>query len=93
MTESEIYANPLRIQGLADEIRTFVDHLRGEVSKMQSGIHELGGTWRDNEYTKFKRSFDRLKDELEKIDQEVVRREPELAEDARLLVDYLSKGQ
>jgi len=93
MTEAEIYANPQRIQALADEIRGFVDRLRGEMEKMQTGIHELGGTWRDNEYTKFKQSFDRLKEELEKIDQDVTRREPELKEDAQLLLSYLNKDR
>lgn len=93
MTEAEVYADPHRIQALADELRTFVNGLRTDLEKMKNGLHELGGTWRDNEYAKFKRTFDRLSDELEKTDQELGRREPELKEDARLLLEYLSKSE
>jgi uncharacterized protein YukE len=93
MSESEIYASPHRIQALADEIRGFLGRMRAEMEKMSSGLHGLGGTWRDAEFEKFKRAFEKLKDELSKIDQEVARREPELKEDARLLIDYLTKSQ
>ena len=92
MTESEIHANPQRLLALADELRMFTNSLRTELEKMNSGLHNLGATWQDKEYQKFKRVFDRLKEELANLDQETSQREPELKEDARLLLDYLSKS-
>jgi uncharacterized protein YukE len=92
MTEAEIHANPQRIQALADELRMFVNKLRSELEKMKSEIHHLGSTWRDVEYEKFKRSFDRLQEDIGKIDQEIIRREPELEADAQSLLAYLNKA-
>ena len=92
MAESEIYANPQRLVALADELRMFTNSLRAELEKMNSGLHNLGATWQDKEYEKFKRTFDRLKDDLAKLDQEISKREPELKQDAQLLRDYLSKS-
>jgi uncharacterized protein YukE len=92
MAESEIYANPQRLVSLADELRMFTNSLRAELEKMNSGLHNLGATWQDKEYEKFKRTFDRLKDELVKLDQEISKREPELKQDAQLLRDYLSRS-
>lgn len=92
MAESEIYANPQRLVSLADELRMFTNSLRAELEKMNSGLHNLGATWQDKEYEKFKRTFDRLKDDLAKLDQEISKREPELKQDAQLLRDYLSKS-
>jgi uncharacterized protein YukE len=92
MTESEIHASPGRIQGLADELRTFVTNLRSEIEKMNSEFHSLGSTWRDNEYDKFKRTLDRLKAQIEEVVQEISRREPELKEDAEMLLAYINKS-
>jgi uncharacterized protein YukE len=92
MAESEIYANPQRLVSLADELRMFTNSLRAELEKMNSGLHNLGATWQDKECEKFKRTFDRLKDELVKLDQEISKREPELKQDAQLLRDYLSRS-
>ena len=92
MAESEIYSNPHRLVSLADELRMFTNSLRAELEKMNSGLHNLGATWQDKEYEKFKRTFDRLKDDLAKLDQEISKREPELKQDAQLLRDYLSKS-
>jgi len=92
MAESEIYANPQRLVSLADELRMFTNSLRAELEKMNSGLHNLGATWQDKEYEKFKRTFDRLKDELVKLDQEISKRESELKQDAQLLRDYLSRS-
>lgn len=92
MAESEIYANPQRLVSLADELRMFTNSLRAELEKMNSGLHNLGATWQDKEYEKFKRNFDRLKDELAKLDQEIIKREPELKQDAQLLREYLNKS-
>lgn len=93
MTEAEVHANPQRISALADELHLFVTNLRREMDRTKDGLGKLGATWRDNEYMKFKQAFDRVSEELKVIDQEVSRREPELKEDARLLLDYLNKGQ
>ena len=92
MAESEIYANPQRLVSLADELRMFTNSLRAELEKMNSGLHNLGATWQDKEYEKFKRNFDRLKDELAKLDQEIIKREPELKQDTQLLREYLNKS-
>lgn len=92
MTEPEIHANPQRIQALAEELRMFVNNLRAELEKTNSGLHGLGSTWRDKDYEKFSRSLNRLQDEIGKIDQELSRREPELKEDAQALMDYLNKS-
>jgi hypothetical protein len=58
---------------------------------MNDGLRHLGQTWQDEEYKKFKRFFDRIKEDLTKLDQEISKREPELKEDAQLLRDYLNK--
>jgi peptidoglycan hydrolase CwlO-like protein len=92
MTEAEIYANPQRIQALADELHLFVSSLRAELEKMSGGIHDLGSTWRDTEYEKFKRSCAKLQEEIGTIDQEITRREPELEEDARSLLAFLNQS-
>lgn len=92
MSEPEIYSNPQRLMSLADELRTFNNELRRELEKMSDGLRNLGATWQDDEYKKFKRTFDRLKEELSKLDQEIAKREPELKEDAQLLRDYLGKS-
>lgn len=91
MAEPEIYSNPQRLLSLADNLRIFNNDLRTELEKMNDGLHKLGATWQDEEYKQFKRVFDRLKEELTKLDQEISRREPELKEDAQLLRDYLNK--
>lgn len=91
MAESEIYSNPQRLLSLADNLRMFNNDLRTELGKMNDGLNHLGGTWQDEEFKKFKRAFDRLKEELTKLDQEISRREPELKADAQLLRDYLNK--
>lgn len=91
MAEPEIYANPQRLLSLADELRMFTNGLRAELERMNTGLRNLGATWQDEEYKKFKRIFDSLKEELAKLDQEISRRQPELKEDAQLLRDYLSK--
>ena len=93
MTEAEIYANPQRIQGLAEELQTFVSNLRAELEKMGGQFHELGGTWRDKEHEKFKRTFDHLQNEIEKVAAEIKTREPELQEDAQALIAYLNKSE
>jgi uncharacterized protein YukE len=92
MAEPDIYANPQRLLSLADELRMFTNSLRAELEKMNSGLHNLGATWQDKEYEKFKRTFDRLKEELTMLDQEISKREPELKQDAQLLRDYLNKS-
>ena len=91
MSEPEIYANPQRLLSLADNLRIFNNDLRTELEKMNDGLNKLGATWKDDEYQKFKRAFDRIKEELTKLDQEISKRGPELKADAQLLRDYLSK--
>jgi uncharacterized protein YukE len=92
MNESEIFANPQKIQGLAEELRTFAANLSSELEAMNSGFHALGATWRDQDYEKFKRSFERLREEIQKLGEEINRREPELKEDAQSLIAYLNKN-
>lgn len=91
MAESEIFADPQRLVALAEELRMFTNSLRAELMKMDDGLRKLGGTWRDDEYKKFKRLFDRLGQDLKTLDQEISRREPELRQDAQLLRDFLGK--
>ena len=91
MAQPEIYANPQCLLSLADNLRIFNNDLRSELEKMNDGLHKLGATWQDEEYKKFKRTFDRLKNDLAKLDQEISKHEPELKQDAQLLRDYLSK--
>lgn len=93
MPEPEVYSNPQRLLSLADNLRTFNNDLRIEMERMNDGLQHLGQTWQDDEFRKFKRNFDRLKDELTKLDQQISKREPELKEDAQLLRDYLNKQQ
>lgn len=59
---------------------------------MSGGLQNLGATWQDEEYRKFKHTFDRLKEDIGKLSQEISKREPELKEDALLLKDYLTKA-
>jgi len=92
MTESEIHASPSRIQGLADELKTFITNLRSEIEKMNSEFHGLGSTWRDNEYEKFKHALDRLREQIDEVVQEISRREPELNQDAEALLAYINKS-
>ena len=92
MAEAEIFANPQRILALADELSMFTTHLRSEMEKMNSELQRLGGTWQDEEYRKFKRTFDRLSQDFEKLGQEINKRQPELREDAQLLCAYLAKS-
>lgn len=92
MAQPEIYSNPERLLALADNLRIFNNDLRTELEKMNDGLHKLGTTWQDEEYRRFKRTFDKLKEQLAQLDQEISKHEPELKEDARLLRDYLSKS-
>lgn len=91
MTQPEIYASPQRLSLLADELRTFSNSIRTELEKMNCRLHDLGATWQDEEYRKFKRSFDRLKAQLTNLDEEIRKRQPELKQDAELLCAYLNK--
>jgi uncharacterized protein YukE len=93
MAESEIYANPQRIMALANELSEFTGNLRGELEKMSEELQRLGGTWQDEEYRKFKRTFERLSQEFEQLGLEINKRQPELEEDAQLLCAYLGKSQ
>ena len=92
MAESDIYANPQRLISLADDLRKFTATIRSECEKLNGGLSNLGATWKDEEYKKFKRRFDALENKLEKLDHEIRRREPELKEDAQLLRNYLNKS-
>jgi len=76
---------------LADNLRIFNNDIRIELEKLNDGMNHLGNTWRDEEFKKFKRAFDRLKEELTKLDQEISKRQPELKEDAQLLLDFLNR--
>lgn len=91
MADAEIYANPERILALADDLSRFTGNLRNELEKMSAGLQNLGATWQDEEYRKFKRSFDRLKEDFGRLGHEISKREPELKEDAQLLRDFLLK--
>ena len=91
MPEPDIYVNPQRLLLLAENLRIFNNDVRTELGKMNDGLRHLGQTWQDEEYKKFKRFFDRIKEDLTKLDQEISKREPELKEDAQLLRDYLNK--
>ena len=91
MAQPEIYANPQRLLSLADDLRIFTNSLRAELEKMNSGLRNLGATWQDEEYKKFKRTFDRLQEQLKTLDAEISKRHPELKQDAELLRDYLNK--
>jgi uncharacterized protein YukE len=93
MAEPDIYANPQRILSLAEELSTFTSNLRSEMEKMNEELRRLGGTWQDEEYQKFKRTFDRLSQDFEKLGLEISKRQPELQEDAQLLCAYLAKTQ
>lgn len=92
MTESEIHANPQRLLSVAEELRSFTNSLKTELIALQSGLQRLGATWQDQEYAKFKQAFDRIKTQLEQLVAEVNKREPELKEDAQLLLNYLRKS-
>ena len=76
---------------LADNIRILNNDLRTELEKMNDGLHHLGATWQDEEFKKFRRVFDQLKEDLEKLNHEISNREPQLREDAQILRDFLSK--
>ena len=91
MAEPEIYSNPVRLMALADNIRILNNDLRTELEKLNDGLNHLGATWQDEEFKKFKRVFDRLKEDLAKLNQEISNREPELKEDAQILRDFLNK--
>lgn len=91
MAEAEIYSNPERLLSLADELRIFNNDLRTEIGKMDEGLRHLGATWQDEEFQKFKRTLDKLKEEFAKLDQDISKHEPELKADAQLLRDYLNK--
>ena len=91
MPEPDISVNPQRLLLLAENLRIFNNDVRTELGKMNDGLRHLGQTWQDEEYKKFKRFFDRIKEDLTKLDQEISKREPELKEDAQLLRDYLNK--
>lgn len=91
MPEPEIYSNPQRLLSLADELRIFNNDLRIELEKMNDGLQHLGASWQDEEFRKFKRTFDKLKEEFAKLDQDISKHEPELKADAQLLRDYLGK--
>ena len=93
MAESEIYANPQRILALANELSEFATNLRSELEKMSEELQRLGGTWQDEEYRKFKRTFERLSQDFEQLGQVIKQRQPELEEDAQLLCAYLAKSQ
>jgi uncharacterized protein YukE len=93
MAESDIHANPQRIRSLAEELSTFTSNLRSAMEKMNSELQRLGTTWQDEEYRKFKLTFDRLNQDFEKLGQEIKKRQPELEEDAEVLCAYLAKSQ
>lgn len=92
MSESEIYADPQRILTLADELSSFTANIQTEVIRMDEELRSLGATWQDEEYKKFKRTFDRLKEGLSDVAEEIKKRQPELQEDAQILKTYLDKS-
>ncbi len=92
MADTQIHSDPERLLALAEELRNFGAKIRTELETLQSALQKLGGTWRDEEYAKFKRAFDKAKTELEQLAEEIKKREPELKADAQLLLDYLRKS-
>ena len=92
MAESEIHADPVRIAALAENLKMFSNSFRTELINLEREIQKLGNTWQDEEYKKFKHSFEGLKTELEKLSKDIARREPELREDAQLLAQYIKNN-
>lgn len=91
MAQSEIHADPKRIEFLAENLCGFTTDVRAELAKLESAMQSLGNTWRDEEYKKFQRHFDRLRQRLTQLAENIRKREPELRDDARLLIAYLNK--
>jgi len=93
MTESEVHANPAKIESLAEDLKQFVTALRSETESINGEFKRLGSTWRDGEYEKFQRSFSRLNESIESLTEELTKREPQLKEDAQALLHYLNHEQ
>ena len=91
MAESEIFASPERIKLLAENLVMTANSLRAEIRQTEDALRRLGSTWRDQEFNKFKRVFDRLSLKIDELESEIRKRNPELREDAERLTAYLQR--
>jgi hypothetical protein len=94
MADTEgIYANPERIQQLAEDLLMFTNSLHANSVEIENALNNLGRSWRDPDFEKFRHFCGRLKDSLAELAKDVRKREPELRGDAEALIQLLKLQQ
>lgn len=88
-----VHANAKIIRSLAGEIQDYTRKMDDELNELDAGLKRLGMTWKDEGYTQFRRTFDRLRADFKELTEEIGRRRPELEKDAELLIAYTNTQQ
>ena len=83
-----IFADPNRILALAEDLLKFTITLHKDAGEIETAHNNLGRTWRDADFEKFRHLCKRLKESLAEVAEDVRHREPELREDAETLIRY-----
>jgi len=83
--------DPDHLIQFAGDIRNFRDRLRDETRRLKARLQQLGNTWRDQEYAKFRQELDKTVLALSKFEQVSDNYIKHLHNKARPLKEYLGR--
>jgi len=88
MSQSQIHVEPERLRAFADELTSFVDVVEEQLSALKRNVSNLGETWRDHEFEKFKDEFEAAQHVLSQFAEEARQTVPSLRRDAERIEEY-----
>ena len=87
MSQSEIHANTERLKEVVVALPVFATDLRIGLQEIIAAFQRLGNTWRDDEYDRFKKCLEPLRQTIDDMIHELSRHQSSLQTD----VDNLAR--
>jgi uncharacterized protein YukE len=88
MPSSDIHVDPDRLRVIAEELSTFSNDVKTELTLLDGELAKLGRSWQDAEYAKFKAAIQPLRRILDQFHQEITRSKPDMLADAETIRAY-----
>jgi len=85
MSNSQVHVDPERLKSFAAELDQFANRVTDYDEGLQSALHRLGETFRDQEYEEFKTHFGASSQLLRRFVEEVKKNVPKLVADAEII--------
>ena len=92
MADPEIHVDPNQLDALADVLEIFAHDVEIELSTLTDGLAQLGATWQDQEYVRFRDAIRPMQRILDSFRDEIRRNKPKLHADAEAIRAYLRLG-